>query len=265
MRLARGLVLVLAAASAAGAAMIVRKVASVPPPVMREAPSGRVEVLVAGRPIAAGERVEAKDLRWRPWPADAVPSGATQRRPGAPAPAFEPAPARYPLIEGEPVAAEKLARSGDGGVMAGLIAPGMRAAAVPVREDSAVGGLIQPRDRVDVLWTPQAGEAPGKRPQTRTLLRGAKVLAIGRATEAGGRGAEGRTATLELTPAQARLVAGARAGGEISLALIPAADVAEVKADSPEDAMDDAPPPAVKIMKFGRQPDAAGGFAERNR
>ena len=61
----------------------------------------------------------------------------------------------------------------------------MRAIAVPVREESAAGGLIQPNDRVDVLWTRRAPEGSADAgTATRTILRGAKVLAIGSSTEA---------------------------------------------------------------------------------
>ncbi|MGB0083914.1 MAG: hypothetical protein WBP94_00875, partial [Rhodomicrobiaceae bacterium] len=63
------------------------------------------------------------------------------------------------------------------------------------------------------------------------------------------------TATLELTPADARAVAGARASGEISLALIPAADIAALSPHLAETSSDDEPAPAIRVMKFGRLPD----------
>ncbi len=259
MRWARGLVLILAIGSAAGAAAIARKAAHTPPPAQPQRPLPRIEILVAARFIPAGELVEAKDIRWQPWPASGLPRGAIRHAAGAPAPHFDPAPARYPLLEGEPLAEAKLARPGNGGLMAALIAPGMRAVAIPVREESAAGGLIQPNDRVDVLWTPQTTDHPDRRPETRTLLRAAKVLAIGRSTEARGRGAEGRTATLELTPNEAKLVAGARTSGEISLSLIAAADAAALPQHIAEAAQEDKPAPTIRIMKFGRQPDGAWG------
>jgi pilus assembly protein CpaB len=247
------LVLVLALASAAGAAMIVRDAASVPVPPAPKPEIAMAEVLVAGRAVATGQMVETKDLRWQPWPAAAVPKDAIRRMANAIPPAFKPAPARHPIAEGEPITGAKLARPGEGGVMAALIAPGKRAVAVAVRDESAAGGFIQPHDRVDVLWTQRLGDAGGGAAKSgaRTLLRGAKVLAIGKALGArDSAAAEGRTATLELTPEEARIVADAKAGGEISLALIPAADVAGAPVAAEGAA---SPPPAVQMMKFGRR------------
>ncbi len=254
MRWGRSLVLVLALASSAGAAMIVRNTASVPVPPAPKPEIVMVDVLVAGRAVAAGQMVEAKDLRWQPWPVAALPKDAIRRVTNAVPPAFTPAPARHPIAEGEPISEAKLARPGEGGVMAALIAPGKRAVAVAVRDESAAGGFIQPHDRVDVLWTQRLGDPGGggaAKSGARTLLRGAKVLAIGKAL--GTRDSvsgEGRTATLELTPAESRLVAEAKAGGEISLALIPAADIAGMPVAAGEEL---SPPQAVQMVKFGRR------------
>ncbi|WP_170936955.1 MULTISPECIES: Flp pilus assembly protein CpaB [Rhodomicrobium] len=242
MRWARGLVLALAAGAAAGSAAIARNAAKAPSPEPRQTAG---EVLVLGRAIAAGERVEAGDLRWQPWPAAAIPEAAIARGPGRPAPDFAPGLARFPLLAGEPVAEAKLIRPGDGGAMAASIAPGMRAVAIAMKDESAAGGLIQANDRVDVLWTRQAQNGP---PAARTILHGAKVLATGK----GG----ARTATLELTPEQARRLAARRTGGEISLALMATADLAQTAS---ADEADEAPGEPVKIMKFGRQASGSSG------
>ena len=107
------------------------------------------------------------------------------------------------------------------------------------------------RDISTVLWTQRLGD-PGTgatKSGARTLLRGTKVLAIGKALGAReGTSAEGRTATLELTPEETRILADARAGGEISLALIPASDTAVAPV-----AEGAANPQAVQMMKFGRR------------
>ena len=252
MRWGRSLVLVLALTSAAGAAMIVRRAASVPVPAAPKPEIAMADVLVAGRAVATGQMVEAKDLRWQPWPLAAVPKDAIRRTANAASPAFKPAPARHPIAEGEPISDARLARPGEGGVMAALIAPGKRAVAVAVRDEIAAGGFIQAHDRVDVLWTQRAGDSgAGGKFGARTLLRGAKVLAIGKALGArDGASAEGRTATLELSPEETRIVADARAGGEISLALIPATEIAGATVA----AEDGAPPQrGVQIVKFGRR------------
>lgn len=258
MRWGRGLVLFLAVLSALAAAAMVRTAARTPVTASPPRPEiAMAQVLVAGRAVAAGQMVEAKDLRWQSWPVAALPKDVTWRKPSDMPPAFAPAPARQPIAEGEPVTDARLARPRQGGVMAAMIAPGKRAVAVAVRDESAAGGFIQPLDRVDVLWSQRAGDNGGNaKPAARTLLRGAKVLAIGKAM-GGGRdssSAEGRTATLELTPGESRIVADARAGGEISLALIPAGEIA-VSVALPDDAgaPESTSRQAVQILKFGRQ------------
>jgi pilus assembly protein CpaB len=260
MRWARALVLLLAVGSAAGAALAVRRAApAAPQPLIAPQPLPQTEIRVLRRAVAAGELVEEKDLRWQPWPAEALPADAIMRRRGEAGPGFEPARSRYPILAGEPLAEAKLIRPADGSVIAALIASGMRAVAVPVREESAAGGLIQPNDRVDVLWTRRAAEGTvDAGTATRTLLRGAKVLAIGRSTDPKARSNDGRTATLELTPEQAGTVASARASGEISLSLIPAADVASIAQAEAGAALEDEPGPAVRIMKFGQRSGLRG-------
>jgi pilus assembly protein CpaB len=252
MQWARGLVLLLAAGSAVGAGVMVRKSLTAPVATPELRAPVKAEILVAKRAIAAGGAVRVADLRWQAWPPGATHPAAYQRKPGTLTPAFKPAIARYPLTEGEPIVESKLVRQGEGGLMAALIAPGKRAVAVPVREESAAGGLIQPNDRVDLVWTPQRSDRPDTRIASRMLLRGVKILAIGQSLDGQSRSAKSRTATLELTPRQARIVAGALAGGEISLALISAADVAALADGDGADEWSGDIAPGVKIMKFGR-------------
>lgn len=242
------MILLLAILSASASALIVRRSMTptpVPLPVDREP---MIEVLVMARAAEPGETIATADLRWHAWPASALPTGAVSRSPGTTAPPFEPAMARFPLIAGEPVADAKLIRPGKGGTLAALTGAGRRAVAVPLREESAAGGLLQPNDRVDVIWTPGQTDNPADRLIAKTLLRGVRILAIGKSLQASARG-EARTATLELSPGQARIVAGARTRGEITLALVPAADES---GGAPEDG--DAPEAAagIRVIRYGR-------------
>ena len=253
MRWARRLVLLFAIGSAIGAALTVRKVMDAPRVALGKTPQPDVEILVVRHAIAVGEAVAQDDLRWQSWPVDGLPSGAIARRLGVAVRPFEPALARYPLLEGEPVVEAKLVRPGDGSLAAALIAPGKRAVAVPVREESAAGGLIQPNDRVDVLWTRRGGDNRMIRPVTRTLLRSVKVLAVGKSVHLKTTSARGRTATLELTPAQARAVESAKASGEISLALVPIGERAAANGDEAVELPGDEAEPGIKILKFGQR------------
>lgn len=248
MQRARALILALAILSACGSALIVRRGLTPPPAPAPATPEPMVEVLVMARAAEAGETIGPGEVRWRPWPASSLPAGAASRAPGTGGPVFEPALARAPMIEGEPVAEAKLVRPGKGGSLAALTGAGRRAVAVPVREDSAAGGLVQPHDRVDLIWTPAQGDSTAERPQATTLLRRVRVLAIGKSLQAGARG-EARTATLELTPAQARIVAGARTRGEITLALVPAADTGDT--GHADDGMAETGA-GIRIIRYGR-------------
>jgi pilus assembly protein CpaB len=257
MRSARGLVLLLALSSAAGAALLVQKagrITSVPPSPLA-AKAEAVDILVAARAIMIGETIGKAELRWQPWPARAVPAGSFSRAANAPASAlpFEPAPARFALLEGEPISAAKLARPEHGSVLAGLVAPGMRAVSVPIREESSAGGFIQANDRVDVVVTRRQSEGAREQPRSEVLLRGVKVLAIGKALQ-GKAAAAGRTATLELTPTQATRLTAAQSSGEIALALIGTADAGQTDFPTASLAADTSD---IRIMKFGRSSDRA--------
>jgi pilus assembly protein CpaB len=258
MRSARGLVLLLALSCAAGAALLVQKagrIPSAPPASTAAAKAETVDILVAARAIMIGETIGKAELRWQPWPARAVPAGSFSRAANAPATAlpFEPAPARFALLEGEPISAAKLARPEHGSVLAGLVAPGMRAVSVPIREESSAGGFIQANDRVDVVVTRRQSEGAREQPRSEVLLRGVKVLAIGKALQ-GKAAAAGRTATLELTPAQATRLTAAQSSGEIALALIGTADAGQTDFPTASLAADTSD---IRIMKFGRSSDRA--------
>jgi pilus assembly protein CpaB len=244
MRMARAMVLLLAACCAGAAALLVQRAATHAPKAALAAKPDRVDILVAARAIAIGEMVGQGETRWQAWPRDALPSGSIRRSDPAPGPA----PARTALLEGEPVAEAKLLRPEHGGPLAVMLAPGMRAASVPMREETAAGGFIQPSDRVDVIVTRKSEQDAG-RPRSQIVLRGARVLAIGKSL--GGRAAAGsRSVTLELTPAQARSLADAEASGAISLALVGAADAGSgnlAAISAPE-----AAPGEVRLLKFGR-------------
>jgi pilus assembly protein CpaB len=249
MRFARGFVLLLALMAAGGAALLVQKAtrAGVRPP--QAARPEMVDILVAARAISVGDGIGKAELRWQPWPAASVPAGSI-RRTSADSPAgvpIEAATARYAMLEGEPISQAKLLRPNDGSALAALLAPGMRALSVSIREETAAGGFIQPGDRVDVMVTRKQGETGREPARSDILLRGVKVLAIGKALAGKAPGA-GRTATLEIAPPQASLLTAAQSGGDITLALIGSGDVGQepVTASAADTTAE------VRMLKFGR-------------
>ena len=102
--------------------------------------------------------------------------------------------------------------------------------------ESAAGGFILPGDRVDVVLTVQneggssaveGGGATAKY-SSATVMQNVKVLAIDQSTRAGddAQAVVGATATLEVRPQDAVLLAQAKSEGELSLSLRSYADTA---------------------------------------
>jgi pilus assembly protein CpaB len=249
MRLARALLLAVALSSAGGTALLVHELTRAPAMSARPVKPDMVDILVAARSLAVGEMVGKEQVRWKSWPREALPAGSLRRDPSAPETSFpfDPAPARFSLLEGEPIAASKLVRAENGSALALLLAPGMRAVSVPIREETSAGGFIQSSDRVDVIVTRKRGDSIQEKPRSEILLRGVRVLAVGKTLN--GKASALKTATLELTPSQANALASAQSGGEISLSLIGAGDLA--RGDIPTASAGD-PSAEVRVMKFGR-------------
>jgi pilus assembly protein CpaB len=138
---------------------------------------------------------------------------------------------RETILAGEPIVARKIVRAGDSGYMAAYLEPGMRAMAIGVSVESAAGGFILPGDRVDVIVTveQQRGEDDkegGANFASRIVMQNVKVLAIDQSTRAGDdqQAVVGATATLEVAPQDAEVVALAKAAGTLSLVLRSYAD-----------------------------------------
>ena len=110
--------------------------------------------------------------------------------------------------------------------LAVVLKRGMRAVSIGIDRVKAVGGLIQPGDRVDVIAVP--ARVGDETPQGHTILRGALVLASGTQMESttqpaalpgAADAATLTTVTLGVTPAQADLLATADMNATLRLAL----------------------------------------------
>src|SRR5690606_2041550 len=265
MKPARILAIAVAAVAAIGLALVVRAMGSGQPasPAAAAAVDARpmARVLVAKTDLQPGHRIAESDLEWKDWPVEAVNvaftvDGSTPipNPVGAPAEQVEAAVTRVAraagdrvstgakadfgdavvrdtILAGEPVVARKLVRAGDSGYMAAYLAPGMRAMAIGVNVETAAGGFILPGDRVDVVLSREqrdGGETGGARYATATVLQNVKVLAIDQTTrmDGGEQAVVGATATLEVAPRDAEVLAQARVEGELSLMLRSYADAA---------------------------------------
>ena len=133
--------------------------------------------------------------------------------------------ARYPFIAGEPIRELKLVKANGSGFMAAVLPGGMRAVSTEISPETGAGGFILPNDRVDVILS-RHEKNPDRTNSTDVIvseivLSNIRVLAIDQAPREkdGQNSVVGKTATLELKPAQAELLARARQSGTISLAL----------------------------------------------
>jgi pilus assembly protein CpaB len=131
----------------------------------------------------------------------------------------------------------------------------MRAISTKIKEETSAGRLILPNDRVDVILTRRERNQSGQDEYVSdTLFYNVRVLAIGQdiASKEGAKAAEGsaNTATLELTPHQAELLARANSTGEISLSLRSVAD-GDPKNKGPSAAMNDQRGTTVRVLRYG--------------
>jgi len=195
-------------------------VAEAPPPLPT------VDVLVAKSDIGLGQAVGADDMQWQTWPAATASNNFIRRsdRPDATT-QIAGSIARYPFTAGEPIREVKLVKANGSGFMAAVLPGGMRAVSTEISPETGAGGFILPNDRVDVILS-RREKNPDRTNSTdvvisEIVLSNIRVLAIDQAPREkdGQNSVVGKTATLELKPAQAELLARARQSGTISLAL----------------------------------------------
>jgi Flp pilus assembly protein CpaB len=185
------------------------------------APVAQRTVLLAAKAIPARTTVTADMLTSAQRPSNAVDPDAFV----VPASAIGTVAAND-IPAGSQLTASKLLRASAAGFPS-RVGPGMRAVAIPVDRVKGVSNLIKPGDRVDVIavTSPRTEQLP----KAMTIIRGAKVLSIGQtvdptstATPPPDTGQYGSaTATLEVTPKQADLLALADINATLRLALRP--------------------------------------------
>jgi pilus assembly protein CpaB len=247
----RIIVLGLAVVAAGGAALLARAVigggtpraeAKAPPPIAMS------EVLVAASNIQPGTALAPDLVKWQSWPANAVDATFITHA-GMPnlADALKDTVVRIPLYAGEPVANTAIVHGGAVGLMAASLQPGMRAVSIPISVDSGAGGFILPNDRVDIMLTTKTNDSP-PHVKVKTILGNVRVLAVDQtyAQDKNTKTVVGKTATMELTPSQAELVAAAQTTGTVSLALRGIGDTDTLASNQPSTL--DGP---VSVIRYG--------------
>mgnify|MGYP005847038071 CR=1 FL=1 len=189
-----------------------------------EAPRPSKAVLVAVRDLHTGEFVQPDLFRWQEWPDVATPDGYLVEGAADPA-SLAGAVVRREIAAGQPVTGALLVKPGERGFLAAVLEPGTRAVSLPIDEASGNAGLVLPGDRVDVIVTQSIGgeDQQTVRRVSETVLQDVRVIAIGRRLSAKASdeltAGQGKTATLQVTPAEAEKVALVADLGRLSLSL----------------------------------------------
>jgi len=222
MNTARIVVLTIALIAGGLAAYLASGLGDKPPP-PEQITLQTVDVLVAKSDIGLGQTVTAEALQWQTWPA-ATASASFIRRNDRPDATTQVAGsiARQPFIAGEPIREPKLVKANGSGFMAAILPTGMRAVSTEISAETGAGGFILPNDRVDVMLSKREKDTVS----SQVILANVRVLAIDQAPKEkeGQNAVLGKTATLELSPGDAEVLARARQSGTLSLALRSIAD-----------------------------------------
>jgi pilus assembly protein CpaB len=173
-----------------------------------------VPVVVALQDIPEGTEIERGMLGTSTWPAQAMPAGAFSRIDSVAGRVT-----RVAVFKGEPIVPGRLAPLGTGPGLEVKISPGKRAMAVRINDVAGISGLIQPNSRVDVLVTMNDGNTRGQ--VAKLFMENMRVLSVGTQVQRGldGLPADGKIATLEVTPQEAERLAVAMGRGNIQLVL----------------------------------------------
>lgn len=224
MKPARIIVLVIALVAGGIAAMLAGG-RQKPPEPAKVVQAEMADVLVAKSNIGVGQKITPAELQWQPWPVTAVVP--TFIRKSAMPDAMQKLSGtivRYAFVAGEPINEGKIIKADGSGFMAALLPSGKRAISTEISAETGAGGFILPNDRVDVILTRR--QRDGDRADSETILSDIRVLAVDQTIgeKDGQKVVVGKTATLELSPGQAEMLARSRQMGTLSLALRSLAD-----------------------------------------
>ena len=193
-------------------------------------------VLVAARALPAGTLLREEDLSELELRTEDVGRGHFVADGIASVGALRGFAVRKALGAGDPLTRSSVVGPGQQGFLAVVLGPETRAVTIRPGSGTSQTGLIDPGDRVDVILTaevPLAGDAKGV--FTRTVLENVRVVAMDRHVGNGAPASQSGdqvertgivTATLEVSPAQADLLAHGEHEGTLSLAARPSATAA---------------------------------------
>ena len=177
-----------------------------------------VPVVVASRPLTAGETIDSTVVSVRSIPSEYV--NKTTIVPDT-YDAVDGQALQVDVQRGEPLLTTYTASRG-GDVFSATLKDGRRALTIEVDEISSISGMLRPGDRIDLMLT---ARPPGNDKEfTFPMLSNVEVLATGRAQKsapaAGEAAARGYShVTLDVTPQEATRIIAAKNGGRVTAVL----------------------------------------------
>lgn len=224
----------------------------------------QTEVLVARSDLPAGTLINEQHLRWQSWPDDDVPEtymikAETEQQ------SLYGSVVRRGIAAGQPIIQTQVVKPGDRGFLAAVLKPGFRAFSIKVSATTGISGLVFPGDRVDLILIHTLPADEGSLPNkvSETFLRNVRVLAIDQTIDdQNGEPRVAKTATLEVTPKQAEVLAVADDIGRIALSLRSLAkDEAELKRIVERgEVIEEGPPSRAKSYTRDAEASALVGF-----
>ncbi len=192
-------------------------------------PTPSKSVLIVRSSLQRGQILRPDDLAWEPWPEGGIAKNYIVLGTRTPE-TYNGWVAKQPIAAGEPLIEAKIVAPGNRGFLAAVLHPGMRAVSVPVTVTSGIAGFVFPGDQVDLIVTyavqdrPEAGQKDAgpalEHKVSETVLHGVRVIAIDQRLDSkAGEATVAKTATFEVTPKQAEIVALANEMGKLSLSL----------------------------------------------
>mgnify|MGYP000035312998 CR=1 FL=1 len=192
--------------------------------------AGLVTVVVAGRDIPYGQPIQPQMLQIISWPVEAVPPGAIVdvdkliAKPGQPL-----RRAKRALSQGELILSSKVSEFGEKVTIVQSLGSNLRAMAIKVDAETAVGGFVTPGDSVDIVLTQGREETL----RTVTILQNIRVVAVDQESdEQLDQPGVAATVTVEVTPEQGQKLALAQKAGTLNLSLRTLDDATDKPMDS---------------------------------
>lgn len=186
------------------------------------APAPPKMILVAAKPLPAGHFIRTEDLTWQSWPDNDV-SKSYMVKGAVNLTTIVGSVAKSGIAQGEPITDLRIVKKGDRGFLAAIVTPGYRAITVLLQSGAGLSGLAMPGDRIDLILTmdvPSADKSTQPRRMSETVLQDIRVLAIDQKINDQAHDAPlARTATIEVTPKQAEVVALLPEMGKLAMTL----------------------------------------------